>query len=230
MTDSQNHWLLSSWHGPSSIYKASLTSIHSTSTSHKLLSTSNSTKTIMTSGSSTSSASSLTDGGDVMSSSSTNHRHPRQGHFPTPVRVAQHFHGRRDYLNQLHKSLRSQPPSSSSPAVVCVHGLPGIGKTQLAARYCQLFGAEYSNVFWVASDSRVNALKAFSSLSLGLGLEEAQASPSPEEDQLQNARLLVRWLQTNGNKWLLVLDNVQDVRVSRISACLPAQEEPGTSS
>jgi isopentenyl phosphate kinase len=58
-----------------------------------------------------------------------------------------HFVGRRQELDAIHRELQRDGPRKT----VVVHGLGGMGKTQLALAYAQRHRDEYSAVLWVNS-------------------------------------------------------------------------------
>ncbi|KAI0457680.1 TPR-like protein [Xylaria acuta] len=109
-------------------------------------------------------------------------------------------------LNKLYDSLHA---AEGCLAVVCLHGLPGIGKTQTTLQYCRTFDSEYFASIWIESDTRAKILNAFSRYAVRLKVEGASANA----EQLRNAQLLISWLQTTDLPWLLVFDNVDEVRL-----------------
>lgn len=62
------------------------------------------------------------------------------------------FTGREPLLNDAYHALQA---AYSGAGVVTLHGMSGVGKTQLAAEYVYRFGAEYDVVWWVSADKRV---------------------------------------------------------------------------
>lgn len=55
--------------------------------------------------------------------------------------------------------------------VVSLHGLPGVGKTQLAAEYVHRFGLQhYQAVIWVTSDNRVKLSDGLANAATNLAL------------------------------------------------------------
>ncbi|KAI1764173.1 TPR-like protein [Hypoxylon sp. FL1150] len=122
-----------------------------------------------------------------------------------PVSVNKYFHGRQKNVQFIHDQLRS---SIECPAVVCVHGLPGMGKTQLAAQYCKLFGAEYFACIWITADSHAKVGSGLSNYAVKMKLE----GTSMEAEPRRNAQSLVSWLQTTDKPWLVIFDNVDEVR------------------
>ncbi|MBM7772034.1 tetratricopeptide (TPR) repeat protein [Actinokineospora baliensis] len=90
---------------------------------------------------------------------------------------------------------------SGRAVVVAVHGLGGVGKSTLAARFAALHADRFSFTWWVVADSP-SALTA--------GLAEVAAAVAPGTRALpleERAELGVRWLASHDD-WLLVLDNL----------------------
>jgi len=106
-----------------------------------------------------------------------------------PVSVNKFFHGRESDLDYLHGQLHS---GLERPTTVCISGLPGMGKTQLAARYCKYFGSKYFACIWVSSDNHTKIGNTLSECAVNLKLEGS----SIKEEPRKNAQLLVSWLQT----------------------------------
>ncbi|MEV4025377.1 tetratricopeptide repeat protein, partial [Actinosynnema sp. NPDC050801] len=91
--------------------------------------------------------------------------------------------------------------SGGRAVVVAVHGLGGVGKSTLAARFAEVHAGRFSPVWWVTADS---------SAAVETGLAELAVAVAPEAAVLpseQRVELGVRWLATHEG-WLLVLDNV----------------------
>ncbi|GAA0256369.1 FxSxx-COOH system tetratricopeptide repeat protein [Saccharothrix mutabilis subsp. mutabilis] len=108
------------------------------------------------------------------------------------------FVGRSGELARLEAAVAG---SGGRAVVVAVHGLGGVGKSTLAARFAGVHAGRFSLVWWVTADSS-SAVEA--------GLAELAAAVAPEAAALpseQRLELGVRWLATHED-WLLVLDNV----------------------
>jgi hypothetical protein len=133
-----------------------------------------------------------------------------------------YFVGRSDELAAMHQELQND----SSRRMVVVHGLGGIGKTQLALAYAQRHKDGYSAVFWVNSKD-IDALRQgyaaagrrihrdypllvhFKAIVEGSDLDEA-------------AEAVKGWLSSAGNdRWLIIFDNYDTPK-------LPGREESGT--
>jgi hypothetical protein len=88
---------------------------------------------------------------------------------------------------------------------VALHGLGGVGKTQLAVRYVHQHGAEYPDgCFWLRADQATSLLGDLASLAWRLQLPEREMP----EQELQIEAVL-RWLRGHSG-WLLVLDNLDE--------------------
>ncbi|MCM4075967.1 FxSxx-COOH system tetratricopeptide repeat protein [Paractinoplanes hotanensis] len=108
-----------------------------------------------------------------------------------------HFTGRRDLLDEL----RSRLHVSDSPILIqAVHGLGGIGKTQLALEYAHRFMVDYAAIWWVIADQPATMVTQLTELARRLGILDAR----PEE----LIEVLFRRLDQTG-RWLLVLDNAE---------------------
>ena len=123
-----------------------------------------------------------------------------------PYRRNPFFTGRDDVLTQLHLMLEKEKTAALSQ-VHAITGLGGIGKTQLAIEYAYRYGQEYQAVFWVRADSREALVSDLVELAILLRLSESDAS-----DQKRAIEAVQRWLEAL-TRWLLILDNVEDLRI-----------------
>ena len=118
-----------------------------------------------------------------------------------------YFFGREQYLDDLHDMLAT----SSQPAAL--KGLGGMGKTQSALKYADLYQDGYSAGFWVVADSHESLVSGFAELARLLDL--------PEKDDREIGKAAAaakRWFESKNEshgRWLLILDNVEDWAVVR---------------
>ncbi|XVV14452.1 tetratricopeptide repeat protein [Actinoplanes sp. CA-131856] len=82
-----------------------------------------------------------------------------------------------------------------------VHGLGGIGKSELVNHYARDYLSRYSLVWWITADNVEN---------LNLGLAALTRRLHPVATLADAQAWALGWLQGNTG-WLLVLDNVEDV-------------------
>jgi NB-ARC domain len=96
--------------------------------------------------------------------------------------------------------------SSGKPAALiqAIHGLGGVGKTQLALEYAYRNVAEYDIVWWVRSEEPATMAADYASLAKALDLPEKEAA-----NQLLIIKAVKQWLEQHP-KWLLVFDNAKD--------------------
>ncbi|MGW2476402.1 FxSxx-COOH system tetratricopeptide repeat protein [Streptomyces sp. NPDC001665] len=112
------------------------------------------------------------------------------------------FTGRDELLATVYEKFRLAEPGRRR---VVLHGMPGIGKTQLAAEYVYRFGADYDAIWWVPADRRAHYRQGLAELAPALGL-----STGAEYGERLRA---VREALGRGEpyaRWLLILDGADD--------------------
>lgn len=92
-----------------------------------------------------------------------------------------------------------------------LYGLPGVGKTQVAAMYCKSFKDDYEIIIWVSADTKQKLLSHLSGHALALKLDGSDT----RNDIISNATVLLAWLEHLDVEWLLVFDNVDDIELLR---------------
>ncbi|MEU3185412.1 FxSxx-COOH system tetratricopeptide repeat protein [Streptomyces sp. NPDC006923] len=112
------------------------------------------------------------------------------------------FTGREALLNDAYHALQE---AGRGAGVVTLHGMSGVGKTQLAAEYVYRFGAEYDVVWWVAADKRVTCRQRLAELAPALGL----STGVEYGERLRAARDALRRGEPY-SRWLLVLDGADE--------------------
>ncbi len=133
-------------------------------------------------------------------------RVPFPGSMPrvwtVPFRLNPHFTGREDILSRLRNALAGSTSVITQP--LAVHGLGGIGKTQLAVEYVWRNKADYDSVLWIVADSPENTAANLAGLCRRAVLDLPESEVPEQQEQLAAVR---RWLRTH-ERWLLVLDSV----------------------
>ncbi|NUT48176.1 MAG: tetratricopeptide repeat protein, partial [Saccharothrix sp.] len=123
------------------------------------------------------------------------------GRFPAWADV---FVGRSAELARL----ADAPAAPARTVVLAVHGLGGVGKSALAARFAATHADRFSLVWWVTADSPTAIDTGLADLAVALA---PRAARLPLEER---GALAVRWLASHDG-WLVVLDDVtgpEDVR------------------
>jgi tetratricopeptide (TPR) repeat protein len=112
------------------------------------------------------------------------------------------FTGRDEQLEAIYAALASRGRAALS-------GLGGMGKTQTALEYAYRHQAEYDHLFWVRAEQETDLISGYVALAKTLQIPGHQ-----QEDQQAITALMKQWLATH-NRWLLVLDNADDLRPLR---------------
>ena len=113
-----------------------------------------------------------------------------------PGRLAS-FTGRASLLEQIHDQLCS----GGRDAVTALHGLGGVGKTQLAVEYAWRYAGDYRLVWWIDAERTALLGEHYTALASRCGLS---ASGRIAED----AAAMLDWLRRRDG-WLLVFDNAE---------------------
>ena len=127
------------------------------------------------------------------------------------------FTGREGALKDLMTSLQYGQETAvvrASASIEAIHGLGGIGKTQVAVEYAYRHVEEYDIVWWVRAEEPATLTADLAVLAQELGLSEAT-----DADQAVVVAAVHRWLERRERRWLLIFDNVNDA--SDLKACLP---------
>ncbi len=118
--------------------------------------------------------------------------------FNVPV-ATRTFVGRRRQLRELGEGLSDEGVVAITQ-VRAIHGMGGVGKTQLAARYARDHRGDYDVIWWLRAEERETLRTDLAGLAAALGLADAEAD---EQDAIAAVE---QWLECNG-RWLLVFDN-----------------------
>lgn len=122
------------------------------------------------------------------------------------------FIGRKSDLNLIEEKLK--PSEVSDRRKICViHGLGGMGKTQLAIEYARLHKAMYTSFFWLDGKTEESLIQSILQIAPrfpkgqipDLDIQEIKSL----EESKKIAQEILRWFALEGNtQWLLVFDNI----------------------
>jgi len=127
-----------------------------------------------------------------------------------PYRRNSFFTGREEILSQLHDKLTKTNDSTQLQPQI-LSGLGGIGKTQLALEFVYRYRQEYLAILWLRAEARsslITDIVAMPNLFPTQELEEG-ADEQQERSVISSFRA---WLASQDD-WLLILDNVDDLRI-----------------
>ncbi|MFF2776518.1 FxSxx-COOH system tetratricopeptide repeat protein [Streptomyces sp. NPDC058052] len=118
------------------------------------------------------------------------------------------FVGREDLLTQIREQLLTGDTSAVLPHTL--HGMGGVGKSQIAIEYVYRYAADYDVVWWIPSEQPTMILTALTELAQRMGLNVS--------DEANRAVPAVREALRRGepyDRWLLVFDNAENVEAVR---------------
>jgi tetratricopeptide (TPR) repeat protein len=135
--------------------------------------------------------------------------------WPTPGRTVANlpprnpnFTGRADLLEQLHQRLDpGQPAAVVQVQAQTLHGLGGVGKTQLALECAHRHASDYDLIWWISAEQPAAIPGQLVVLARRLGIPE-------RTDQAEIIQALWDELRQR-DRWLLVYDNAEDPQPMR---------------
>ncbi|KAK2020926.1 hypothetical protein LX32DRAFT_282800 [Colletotrichum zoysiae] len=123
------------------------------------------------------------------------------------------FVGRVDELERLHEALKR----TGERRIVVLHGLGGMGKTQLSIEYTKRHRNDYSATLWLHARDETSLKQSFQQAARRIVREHPTVAYVQDaianQDLDETAEAVKRWLdETRNDKWLIVYDNYDDVR------------------
>ena len=133
------------------------------------------------------------------------------------------FIGRKSDLDLMEKEL--MPGGALGRRKMCViHGLGGIGRTQLAIEYARLHKDQYTSFFWIDGKTEESLIQSL--LGLASRLPNSQISDIKTqkikglEESREAAQDILKWFALKDNtKWLLVFDNIDNTSYEEPDQC-----------
>ena len=128
----------------------------------------------------------------------------------------QNFVARESQLKTIHTTFAD---SDGSRKVVVLHGLGGMGKTQLAIAYAKRHKDDYSAILWVNVKDEDSVNKSFTTIAKQIIREHPNAPllSNLDLDQAPNKATdaVKAWLSTSDNtRWLMICDNYDNPKSS----------------
>ena len=127
--------------------------------------------------------------------------HPKTIRTNAPPRNGD-FVGRITDMDTIHKEL-------SQPGHVCVlSGVGGLGKSALAAEYTYRFEQAFTHVFWVQAETPMVCADTFTQIAVTAARLTSTEISTTNEQRLVS--LSQEFLENSTDRWLMVLDNVDE--------------------
>ncbi|KAH8595298.1 hypothetical protein B0O99DRAFT_741175 [Bisporella sp. PMI_857] len=104
----------------------------------------------------------------------------------------------------------------STAHCLILSGLGGCGKTQLALKYIESHGNNYSHIFWVDASSTSAVMRSYRTFAEEIGLQEDQLRDSSEIGPTVIIEIVTKWLEGLigfQSHWLMVIDELDDLNV-----------------
>lgn len=100
-------------------------------------------------------------------------------YYHIPFQLNSRFWGREQALQAINEVLNPQKNLDSLKAFA-LHGMGGVGKTQVALQYANRNRQQYTAILWVAADNTISMGQSFREIAQGLGLVKS-------EDEIKDA-------------------------------------------
>jgi hypothetical protein len=127
--------------------------------------------------------------------------------------VTDHFVQRETEMAQLEEFFGADIDADPKPRkVFVVHGLGGIGKTQLCVEYVRRHKGDFTAVFWLGGSSREALRQSLADAAARVPSKVPLLAGRPMRDSQDvdgSIETLLQWLSSESNTgWLLVFDNI----------------------
>jgi ATP/maltotriose-dependent transcriptional regulator MalT len=124
------------------------------------------------------------------------------------VSETEHFVAREKELAEIHTALSGD----GSRRIAALHGLGGMGKTQLAVAYAKRYRDSYSAIFWLNIKDEDSLKQSFAKVAKRIRREHPSAKRLSSMDMEENLDEVVdavkAWLSLPENtRWLVIYDN-----------------------
>jgi len=112
------------------------------------------------------------------------------------------FIGRTKTLSQIHKEFRLENTDSSSRILV-IHGLGGVGKSDIAKKYAIEYQKDYNRIRWIDAETGEGIRYGYTKFAKEYGLDQGVEKA---EDIIKE---VMKWMK-NHDQWLFIFDNAND--------------------
>lgn len=130
------------------------------------------------------------------------------------VPAIDHFVSRDSDMQKLEEVFLPRETCQTRRKIFVVHGLGGIGKTQLCVEFARKHRADFTSIFWLDGSSKDGLRQAFVDVATRLPPAELppnvlQTAEGSEPSTNAIVQAVLTWLSIPSNqRWLLIMDNV----------------------
>ncbi|MCJ1348337.1 hypothetical protein MMC31_006568, partial [Peltigera leucophlebia] len=130
------------------------------------------------------------------------------------IPVMDKFVGRNTEITRLAQLLISSSTNNMQRKVCLLHGIGGVGKSQLAAEFARKHQENFSAIFWIAGSSKEKLRRSIAALAQRLPQHQIpEMARSLSTDTVKDldaiVEIVLKWFsRPSNNKWLLIFDNV----------------------
>ena len=137
----------------------------------------------------------------------TMEQNPIEDKFLVPYQENPRFIGRIRFLQTLKEKLSAKGLRRFNYRIA-LYGMGGIGKTQCALGYVYANRTTYNRIYWISAVDQTSLLSGYQSIAKHAKLPGLQSATS-----IEIAEAVLSWLKQE-QKWLLVIDNLDDIQVA----------------
>ncbi|KAI9811064.1 MAG: hypothetical protein M1827_005646 [Pycnora praestabilis] len=129
--------------------------------------------------------------------------------YHVPFGINERFYGRQEVLRRIRNSLIPQE-RNSQPLSFALHGMGGVGKTQIALHYANSCRSEYDAILWISADSSIKMSQSFLKVAQHLGLV---SDDQEAQDSAAAVSKMKAWLAETSCRSLIIFDNADDLEI-----------------
>ncbi|KAG9240863.1 hypothetical protein BJ878DRAFT_536863 [Calycina marina] len=129
-----------------------------------------------------------------------------------PYGLNPQFLERSEEVSQVRAALDPDPTEDGYELkVLAIHGLGGVGKSQVALHYANISMKLFDVIVWIPSETHVKMAQAIANFAVKLGIPRNDTNA--KEGDIQMVTKVKEWLNSSSRTFLLIFDNAEDISV-----------------